>query len=136
MMKKKEWVAGIYKSIAICAALVSAAPAYAQATSSVGGIYQFVFIIGIFALFYFLLIRPQRKRQKEHQQMVDALTQGDEIITASGILGKVSDIDEGYIDIQVASNTTFKMQKTAVHAILPKGTLKSIGVSNAKATGN
>lgn len=87
--------------------------------------FQFAFLIGLFALFYFIAIRPQRKRQKEHQSMVDALTKGDEVVMTSGMLGKITNIEDNYATVKVADNTEIKFQRVAVHAILPKGTIKS-----------
>ncbi len=92
-----------------------------------GGMFQIVFLIGLFVLFYFIAIRPQRKRQKEHADMVAALNKGDEVVTTSGILGKVTSLDENYMVLNVANNVDMKFQRVHVHAVLPKGTLKSIG---------
>ena len=85
-----------------------------------------VFLVGLFVLFYFIAIRPQRKRQKEHAAMVAALNKGDEVVTTSGILGKVTSLDENYMVLNVANNVDLKFQRVHVHAVLPKGTLKSI----------
>jgi len=106
------------------------ASAHAQAAGSPapgGEMFQILFLVGLFALFYFIAIRPQRKRQKEHQQMVSALSKGDEVVTSSGILGKVTSLDDNYMVLNVANNVDMKFQRVHVHAILPKGTLKSIG---------
>ena len=92
-----------------------------------GELFQIAFLIGLFVLFYFIAIRPQRKRQKEHAEMVSALSKGDEIVTSSGILGKVKDLDDNYMVLSVANNVDMKFQRVHVHAVLPKGTLKSIG---------
>jgi preprotein translocase subunit YajC len=92
-----------------------------------GGLFQIVFLLGLFALFYFIAIRPQRKRQKEHAAMVSALSKGDEVVTSSGILGKIASIDDNYVVLSVADNVSLKFQKVHIHAVLPKGTLKSIG---------
>ncbi len=104
--------------------------AYAQAAaaqpSPSSSLFQIVFLGGLFAVFYFLAIRPQRKRQKEHADMVAALAKGDEVVTTSGILGKINKVDDDYVVLQVADNVELKFQKAAVHAVLPKGTLKSI----------
>jgi len=89
--------------------------------------FQILFLVGLFVLFYFIAIRPQRKRQKEHQQMVSALSKGDEVVTSSGILGKVTSLDDNYMVLNVANNVEMKFQRVHVHAVLPKGTLKSIG---------
>jgi preprotein translocase subunit YajC len=106
------------------------ADAYAQAAtqpaSQSSAIMQMLFLGGLFVMFYFLAIRPQRKRQKEHATMVSALAKGDEVVTNSGILGKVTKVEDDYVALQVADNVELKFQKASVHAVLPKGTLKSI----------
>ena len=88
---------------------------------------SFLPLIFIFVVFYFLLIRPQSKKAKEHKQMVEALAKGDEVVTTSGILGKVTSLDDNYMVLNVANNVEMKFQRVHVHAVLPKGTLKSIG---------
>lgn len=88
--------------------------------------FMLVIMAGMFGMFYFLAIRPQRKRQKEHADMVANLAKGDEVVTTSGILGKVLKVEEDYLLLQVANNVELKFQKVSVHAVLPKGTLKSI----------
>ena len=89
--------------------------------------FQIAFLVGLFALFYFIAIRPQRKRQKEHTEMVSKLNKGDEVVTTSGILGKVTSLDDNYMVLNVANNVEMKFQRVHLHAVLPKGTLKSIG---------
>ena len=88
------------------------------------------FMVLIFIVFYFLLIRPQVKRQKEHKTMVEALNKGDEVVTAGGMVGKITDIADQYITLQVASvngqPVQVSMQRAAVQTLLPKGTVKSI----------
>ena len=107
---------------------ISSAYAQAQGAQRAGGeFFQLGFLVVLFAIFYFIAIRPQRKRQKEHQQMVSALQKGDEVITSSGILGKITGLDEHYIQLNVASGVDMKMQRVYVNAVLPKGTLKSVG---------
>jgi preprotein translocase subunit YajC len=107
--------------------------AQAQAQAAGGGaaggaeIFNIIFLVGLFVLFYFIAIRPQRKRQKEHAAMVAALSKGDEVVTSSGILGKVTGLDDNYMVLNVANNVDLKFQRVHVHAVLPKGTLKSIG---------
>ena len=103
--------------------------AHAQAQGAAGPQDQWfslVFLGLLFVVFYFMAIRPQRKRQKEHADMVSNLQKGDEVVTSSGILGKVVRTEEGYACLKVADNVELKFQKAAVHAVLPKGTLKSI----------
>jgi preprotein translocase subunit YajC len=106
------------------------ANAYAQeaGTAPPGGeMLQILFLVGLFVLFYFIAIRPQRKRQKEHAEMVSKLNKGDEVVTSSGILGKVTGLDDNYMVLNVAPNVEMKFQRVHLHAVLPKGTLKSIG---------
>ena len=80
---------------------------------------------GVMAIAYFLLIRPQNKRMKEHKDLVAGLQSGDEVITNGGIVGKISEIDESFIHVTVAEGVVITLQKNAVSAALPKGTLKS-----------
>ena len=100
----------------------------AEAPSAPGGdLFQIAFLIGLFVLFYFIAIRPQRKRQKEHTDLVSALSKGDEVVTSSGILGRITSLDDNYLVLNVADKVDLKFQRVHVHAVLPKGTLKSIG---------
>lgn len=102
-------------------------PAYAQQGAPQGsGIFELVMIAVMVAVFYFLLIRPQQKRAKEHQKLVSELAKGDEVITAGGILGKITKVDENYAVVEIADNMEIKLQKHSIQSTLPKGTLKSI----------
>ncbi|HUX26545.1 MAG TPA: preprotein translocase subunit YajC [Burkholderiales bacterium] len=83
-------------------------------------------IILMFALLYFLMIRPQMKRAKEQKAMTDALQKGDEVITASGIVGKVTKVGEIYISLEIASGTEIQLQKASVQTLLPKGSIKAM----------
>nr|WP_229238407.1 preprotein translocase subunit YajC [Dyella amyloliquefaciens] len=85
----------------------------------------FLPLILLFVVFYFLMIRPQMKRQKEHRNMVSALSKGDEVVTNGGIAGKVDEVGESFITVEIAPNVKIKLQKGAVQQVLPKGTLKS-----------
>jgi preprotein translocase subunit YajC len=85
----------------------------------------FLPLIIIFVLFYFLLIRPQQKKQKEHRQMVDALASGDEIVTGGGVLGKVAEVGEQFVTVEIADGVAIKVQKHTISTVLPKGTMKS-----------
>ena len=97
----------------------------AQAAAPPGGtLGQFVPIILVFIVFYFILIRPQQKKQKEHGQMVAGLQVGDEVMTAGGILGRITGISEHYAVVQIADNTEIKIQKSSVSAVVPKGTFE------------
>jgi preprotein translocase subunit YajC len=106
--------------------------AYAQGAGAGGdpGYTSILFMVVIFVVFYFLLIRPQTKRQKEHKAMIAALNKGDEVVTAGGIAGKILEIDDQYLMLQIASvdgkPVSLSMQRVAVQTLLPKGTLKSI----------
>ena len=77
----------------------------------------------LFAAFYFLLIRPQQKRQKAHQQMVAELSNGDEVITAGGIIGAITSISDQFVVVRIADNTEVKVQRQSISAVLPKGTV-------------
>ena len=90
------------------------------------GFINLLLLGGLFVFMYFMIIRPQRKKQKEHQSLVDSISKGDEVVLNSGMLGKVVDVDESYITVNAGENINLKFQKVAVHAILPKGTIKSI----------
>ena len=83
-------------------------------------------LFGFMVLIYFLMIRPENKRRKTHQEMIASLENGEEIVTAGGILGKVTKITDQYIELSISDNTRIKIQKTSISAVLPKGTLKSI----------
>ncbi|HEY4637966.1 MAG TPA: preprotein translocase subunit YajC [Burkholderiales bacterium] len=101
--------------------------AYAQAAG--GGDPGFVGLLPIvlmFVLLYFLMIRPQMKRAKEHKQMVEALQKGDEVITAGGVVGRISKMGEAYVTLEIAPNTEISVQRTAVQTLLPKGTMKTL----------
>ena len=83
-------------------------------------------IVLMFVLLYFLMIRPQMKRAKETKQMIDALAKGDEVITAGGLVGKITKISDAYLSLEIAPNTEINVQKGSVQVLLPKGTIKSI----------
>jgi preprotein translocase subunit YajC len=101
------------------------ASAYAQDAAPQGGLMQFLPLIIIFVIFYFLLIRPQMKRAKEHRQLVAQLAVGEEIVTNGGLLGKITEVSESFITVEVAENIRVKVQKSAVASVMPKGTIKS-----------
>ena len=102
--------------------------AYAQSAlgGAGGGLMSFLPIILMFVVLYFLMIRPQMKRQKEQKAMIDALSKGDEIVTAGGLLGKISKVSEAYLTVEIADGTEIVMQKASVTMLLPKGTIKSL----------
>ncbi|MEE3236349.1 MAG: preprotein translocase subunit YajC [Pseudomonadota bacterium] len=98
-------------------------PAYAQDAANSSPFGFFLPMIIIFVAFYFLLIRPQQKRQKAHTELVNALSAGDEVITAGGILGKVTGVSEHYATLTIADGVEIKVQKSTVSTVVPKGTI-------------
>lgn len=105
---------------------ISDAMAQAAPASQGDPIMQFLPLVILFVIFYFLLIRPQQKKAKEHKLMVEGLKKGDEIVTSGGIVGKVIDISENFLTCQIADNVEVKLQSHAISTVLPKGTIKSI----------
>jgi len=91
-----------------------------------GGIESMILIVLMFGVLYFLMIRPQMKRAKEHKTMVDALQKGDEVVTSGGVLGRISKINENYVTLEVAEKVEVLVQRPAVTLVLPKGTIKNI----------
>jgi preprotein translocase subunit YajC len=101
-------------------------PAYAQSAGGDPGLVGFLPIILMFVLLYFLMIRPQMKRAKEQKAMIEALQKGDEVVTAGGIVGRITKISDQYVTVEVAPNTEIVLQRSAVQVPLPKGTLKTL----------
>lgn len=103
--------------------------AYAQAADAAqdptGGLLQLLPMILMFVVIWFLMIRPQMKRAKEHKAMVEALAKGDEVITQGGMAGRISDVGEQFVHVEIADQVEIIVQKQAVATVLPKGTLKS-----------
>jgi preprotein translocase subunit YajC len=101
--------------------------AYAQAApSGDAGYIGLLPIVLMFVLLYFLMIRPQMKRAKEQRQMIEALQKGDEVVTAGGLVGRITKLGDAYISLEIAPNTEINVQKASVQVLLPKGTIKSI----------
>lgn len=102
--------------------------AYAQAAGggAGGSLMSFLPIILMFVVLYFLMIRPQMKRQKEQKAMIEALGKGDEVITIGGILGKISKVTDAYLTLEIANGTEIVVQRAAVTMLLPKGTIKAL----------
>lgn len=101
--------------------------AYAQtaaAGSTEGTLMSMLPLVLMFVVLYFVMIRPQMKKQKEHKAMIEALAKGDEVVTAGGMLGKVSKLGEAYIGVELATGVEVQMQRSAVVQVLPKGTIK------------
>ncbi len=101
-------------------------PAWAQAAppSPMGGYANIFMLVLIFVVFYFLLIRPQTKRAKEHREMVSKLAAGDEIVTNGGILGRITEVGESFVTLQVAGGVAIQVQKFQIAQLMPKGTFK------------
>jgi len=108
-------------SDAIAEAGAQAANTTAQAPDPLASL---ILPIGLVVLFYFFLIRPQSKRQKEHKQMVSELQKGEEVLTSGGILGKITKVNENFITLEIAKDVSLNIQKSAVQTIMPKGTIK------------
>jgi len=100
--------------------------AYAQAAAPTGGGMSQILILVVFVvIFYFMLIRPQQKRMKETQAMLSRLAAGDEVVTTGGVLGRIVEVNETYLTLEIADNVRIKVQRAAVSQLLPKGTLKN-----------
>jgi len=97
-----------------------------EAPAQGGGGSFLIMMIIFFVIFYFLVIRPQMKQQKEHRKMVEALSKGDEVVTSGGMLGRINQVGDNFILLEVADGTEVKVQKNAVSAVMPKGTVKSL----------
>ena len=105
---------------------ISDALAEAPAAAQQPGIEGMLFPLGILVFFYFLFLRPQSKKTKEQKQMLAALTKGAEVVTTGGILGKVADLDENFVKIEISDNTFIQVQRHAIASLMPKGTFKTI----------
>jgi preprotein translocase subunit YajC len=109
----------------ISSAFAQTAPAAAAAGGDMqSSLMSMLPLLLMFVVLYFVMIRPQMKKQKEHKAMIDALAKGDEIITAGGFLGKVSKLGDSFLSIEVANGVEVQMQRSAVVQVLPKGTIK------------
>ncbi|MFM1925672.1 MAG: hypothetical protein RIT44_1478 [Pseudomonadota bacterium] len=108
----------------ISSAFAQTAPAAAAGGDMQSTLMSMLPLLLMFAVLYFVMIRPQMKKQKEHRAMIDALAKGDEVVTAGGMLGKVSKIGDAYIGIELAAGVEVQLQRSAVVQVLPKGTLK------------
>ena len=99
--------------------------AQAQDATSQGGLMSFLPLIVIFVIFYFLLIRPQMKRSKEHRKLVEQLSTCAEVVTNGGLLGRITRVDESFVTVEFADKVQIKVQKQAIASVMPKGTIKS-----------
>ena len=101
-------------------------PAYAQAAggSAGGGFSQILILVVFVGIFYFMLIRPQQKRMKDQQAMLSKLTSGDEVVTSGGILGRITEVGEVFITLEIADGVRIRVQRTQITQLMPKGTFK------------
>jgi preprotein translocase subunit YajC len=106
--------------------MISLAHAQAAAPAATPGFEQFLPLIIIFVLFWFMLIRPQMKRAKEQKKMLSELGKGDEVVTASGQVGKIAKIGEQYVSLEIADGVITHVQKQSIQTLLPKGTIKTL----------
>ena len=104
--------------------------AYAQTAAAAAGpmdsVMQFLPIILMFAVLYFLMVRPQMKKAKEHKALLEALSKGDEVVTQGGLAGRITKVGDDFVSIAIADNVEIQMQKGAISLVLPKGTLKNL----------
>ena len=109
----------------ISEAFAQAAPAApAAAESPLGGLGSMLPLVLMFVVLYFVMIRPQMRRQKEAKAMIEALAKGDEVVTAGGVLGRVTRLGESFLHVEIASGVEIQLQRTAIVQVLPKGTVK------------
>jgi len=106
--------------------LISTAHAQATGASPASLMTTVLPLLLMFAVFYFLLIRPQNKRQKELRAMLGALSKGDEVVTSGGILGRIDELGDTYLSIEISPNTRIKVQRQAISQVVPKGTIKNL----------
>ncbi|MEO7198930.1 MAG: preprotein translocase subunit YajC [Dokdonella sp.] len=104
--------------------LISSAYAQTAAADAPNPLMSFLPLIILFGIFYFMLIRPQMKRAKEQRNMVAALAKGDEVLTNGGLVGRITEMADAFVTLEIAAGVSVKLQKSAVTAVLPKGTLK------------
>ena len=108
----------------ISEAFAQTAPAAAGGASTESTLFSLLPLVLMFVVLYFIMIRPQMKRQKEHKAMIDAIAKGDEVVIGGGLLGKISKLGETYVSVEVAAHVEVQVQRTSVVQVLPKGTIK------------
>lgn len=108
----------------ISSAFAQTAPAAAAGGDMMATLTSMLPLVLMFVVLYFVMIRPQMKKQKEHRAMIDALAKGDEVATAGGLLGKVTRLGEGFMSMEIANGVEVQIQRSAVIQVLPKGTIK------------
>ena len=106
--------------------LINSAWAQGSGGAAGGGIESMLLIVLMFVVLYFLMIRPQMKRAKEHKQLIEALQKGDEVVTAGGVYGRINKVTEASVTLEVADNVMIHVQRPSVQVVLPKGTIKQL----------
>ncbi|MBN1379327.1 MAG: preprotein translocase subunit YajC [Gammaproteobacteria bacterium] len=105
--------------------LISAAHAQAAQPGGSNPMVTIVMLVGMLVVFYFILIRPQQRRVKEHQNLVSSLKKGDEVVTNGGLLGKLTEVSDQFVTVELAEGVEVKLQRGAVATVLPKGSIKN-----------
>jgi preprotein translocase subunit YajC len=108
----------------ISSAFAQTAPAAAAGGDMQSSLMSMLPLVLMFVVLYFVMIRPQMKKAKEHKAMIDALAKGDEVVTAGGLLGKVNKLGDGFLGVEIANGVEIQLQRSAVVQVLPKGTIK------------
>ena len=104
--------------------LISDAMAEGAGTSQGPGYEMIIMVVIFFAIMYFMILRPQQKKAKEHQKLIGSLAKGDEVVTSGGMLGKILKVGENAITVEIAEGVAIKLQKNSISSVLPKGSLK------------
>ena len=110
----------------ISTAYAQSAPAAAPASDLSSSLMSMLPLVLMFVVLYFVMIRPQMKRAKEHKTMIAALAKGDEVVTAGGVLGRVANLGDAYVTVDIAEGVEIKVQRSAIQTVLPKGTIKAL----------
>ncbi|MDC0535268.1 preprotein translocase subunit YajC [Francisellaceae bacterium] len=115
----------LFAVIAISLATIGSAFAEGEPAGAMGGGYSsIIMLVAFIAIFYFLMIRPQMKRSKEHKKMLSSVEKGDEVSTNGGVIGKIASVGDNFIELTVSDAVNIKIQKSAISGVLPKGTVK------------
>jgi preprotein translocase subunit YajC len=125
-MRPFQFLTGEFQMISLSNVLISNAYAEGAAPAAGGGVMDFLPLIALLAVFYFLVLRPQQKRNKETKLMLEALQKGDEVVTVGGALGRVTKVADAYVSVEIAEGVIIQVQRVAIQTTLPKGTIKSI----------
>jgi preprotein translocase subunit YajC len=114
----------VESAVFISSAFAQTAPAAAAEGGMMSSLTSMLPLVLMFVVLYFVMIRPQMKKQKEHRAMIDAIAKGDEVVTAGGLLGKVSKMGEAYLGVEIANGVEIQLQRSAIVQVLPKGSIK------------